>query len=156
MKRFTNGSLRMVDFVLTRAEFRLSLRPDNADLRLTPVGLNLGLVGTQRAASFATRRQGVEHVEAALDSVRGSTHAWRRQGINVSDDGNALSAADLMTRSDLTLEKVISRFAAVFFLLVFFFFAAAFFFLVHALLHSVLADGGQNRGFDSFKGFETC
>jgi tRNA uridine 5-carboxymethylaminomethyl modification enzyme len=89
-----------------RAEFRLSLRPDNADLRLTPVGLKLGLVGTQRAASFATRQQGVEDVEAALDLVRGSTHAWRRQGINVSDDGNVLSAGDLMTRSDLTLDIV--------------------------------------------------
>ena len=49
------GTAEPYRMMSARAEFRLSLRPDNADCRLTPVGLQLGLVGPDRAAAFAGR-----------------------------------------------------------------------------------------------------
>jgi tRNA uridine 5-carboxymethylaminomethyl modification enzyme len=89
-----------------RAEFRLSLRPDNADLRLSEAGVQLGLVGAERAASFAQRRQQVEEAESLLDSVRLSSSAWGRQGLQVAQDGGWISAAQMLTRPGTTLQQL--------------------------------------------------
>ena len=52
----------------SRSEFRLTLRPDNADLRLTPLGLQLGCVGTERAVAFEAHSCAVQ---AALERAKG-------------------------------------------------------------------------------------
>jgi len=71
----------------SRAERRLSLRQDSADLRLTPKGVSLGLVDSARRESFEARRAGVEEFSALLESRR-----IGRSDLGEEGDRNPLAA----------------------------------------------------------------
>ena len=77
----TQGAPEPYRMFTSRAEFRLRLREDNADLRLTPVGRELGLVNDERWAAFEQKRTLVEGEVARLQSARvpsaaGKESAW--------------------------------------------------------------------------------
>ncbi len=77
----TNEPYRMFT---SRAEFRLRLREDNADQRLTPVGRDLGLVGASRWRMFSGKRAALEALHAALERVNlnpGTTLALSLEGV---------------------------------------------------------------------------
>ncbi len=90
----------------SRAEFRLHLRADNADLRLTPKGEQAGCIGAQRRSAFANRLAGLEQGRAALDGLAASPTALRRHGFAVNQDGVARSAWDLLGYPDVDLGKL--------------------------------------------------
>ena len=66
----TKGTLEPYRMFTSRAEFRLTLREDNADLRLTPLGRELGLVDDRRWAAFQAKRVQVERALELLEAVR--------------------------------------------------------------------------------------
>lgn len=70
----TNEPYRMFT---SRAEFRLSLRPDNADLRLTEAGYRIGLVSDARWKRFVEMRDNIERGKNELKSITRSLHKWR-------------------------------------------------------------------------------
>jgi tRNA uridine 5-carboxymethylaminomethyl modification enzyme len=77
----TQGAPEPYRMFTSRAEFRLRLREDNADLRLTPMGRELGLVNDERWAAFEQKRAVVEGEVARLQSARvpsaaGKESAW--------------------------------------------------------------------------------
>lgn len=80
----------------SRAEYRLRLRADNADQRLTPRGLNVGLVGAERAAAFTARRDALADGRARLDAVDATPQELARHGLAVNQDGRRRSAFELL------------------------------------------------------------
>ena len=90
----------------SRAEFRLHLRVDNADQRLTQTGIEIGLVGAERREHFARRMERLNSGRALLQSLAVTPTAARKAGVNVNADGVRRTAFELMSytgteRSDI-------------------------------------------------------
>jgi tRNA uridine 5-carboxymethylaminomethyl modification enzyme len=90
----------------SRAEYRLWLRADNADQRLTPKGLAIGCVGPERAALFHVKQQALVDGQALLDGLKASPSALAKQGIAINQDGVVRSAKDLLAYPDIGWERV--------------------------------------------------
>ena len=99
----TRGVTEPYRMFTSRAEYRLALRTDNADLRLTPVGLALGCVGPARAKSFAQRRQQLDFWRGRLEALVGSPHDFATIIPAINRDGIRRSAFALLARPDVTM-----------------------------------------------------
>ncbi|AYD03103.1 tRNA uridine-5-carboxymethylaminomethyl(34) synthesis enzyme MnmG [Neorhizobium sp. NCHU2750] len=84
----------------SRAEFRLSLRADNADMRLTELGQSLGIVGGARAEKFGRFRQDMEEGRLLLRSLSLTPNEAERHGLKLNKDGQRRSAYELLSYPD--------------------------------------------------------
>ena len=90
----------------SRSEYRLHLRADNADERLTPKGEAAGVVGTLRARAFAEKSAKLTAARRLLGETRISVSSARRHGIAASDDGGRRSAMQYLGYASVTLAKL--------------------------------------------------
>lgn len=92
----TRGVTEPYRMFTSRAEYRLSLRADNADQRLTPLGEDCGIVGAARSEAFARKRARLEQARAILDGLSVTPREAVRAGINVRQDGHRRSGMALL------------------------------------------------------------
>jgi len=90
----------------SRAEYRLLLRADNADQRLTPKGIAAGCVGSIRAEAFAARFAALEQGRALLKGLSASPTLLARAGLEINQDGVIRSAWDLLAYPTLDLARL--------------------------------------------------
>lgn len=91
----------------SRAEYRLWLRADNADQRLTPRGLEIGCVGGERAAMFHVKHRALEEARTLASSLTISPSALVKRGITINLDGVARSALDLLAYPELDWARLV-------------------------------------------------
>lgn len=90
----------------SRAEYRLSLRADNADVRLTPVGLTIGCVGGDRAKRFERYTERLETARQQLRELNVTPSEAEKAGLHLNKDGQRRSAYELLSYPEQSIRSL--------------------------------------------------
>ena len=101
----TNEPYRMFT---SRAEYRLNIRADNADLRLTEKAIKLGLISKEREEKFLARKNAIEQGIELLNSLTITPNELLKYDISIKQDGNRRTAFELLGFPNITMEQLLN------------------------------------------------
>jgi tRNA uridine 5-carboxymethylaminomethyl modification enzyme len=102
----TKGTSEPYRMFTSRAEYRLMLRADNADLRLTEKGMAIGAVGRERTRSFTAKKVALQEARDQISALRETPTRLRNRGFAINQDGVWRSAAEMLGYPGVTLETL--------------------------------------------------
>ena len=102
----TLGTVEPYRMFTSRAEYRLTLRADNADQRLTGLGVQAGCVGQERQAAFTEKMRALDEARQLLRDLKSTPGSLRAQGLPAPRDGVARSAIELLGYPGVSVERL--------------------------------------------------
>ena len=102
----TRGTREPYRMFTSRAEFRLRLRADNADQRLTALGAEFGLVSSERMQVFSAKKTAIDQAHADARAASMSPNEWAKLGFKVNQDGRKRNLIDMLALKDVSLDQL--------------------------------------------------
>lgn len=102
----TRGVTEPYRMFTSRAEFRLSLRADNADQRLTPIAIELGCISSERKEAFEAKMDMLENGRSLMESLVLTPKEANSLGFRVNQDGVKRNSFELLSFPDITVEAL--------------------------------------------------
>jgi tRNA uridine 5-carboxymethylaminomethyl modification enzyme len=102
----TKGVSEPYRMFTSRAEYRLTLRADNADQRLTPIGERAGCVGHARSVAFASKMERLSAARETMRTLHMTPNEAQKHGMAIRQDGVRRTALDLLSLPDVDLEAL--------------------------------------------------
>ncbi len=102
----TKGVAEPYRMFTSRAEYRLSLRSDNADIRLTDKGIKIGLISKNRTELFIEKSKELTDTQEKMDKLNITPTKISKYGINIAKDGITRSASQVLGQKDVNMSKI--------------------------------------------------
>ncbi len=109
----TRGVSEPYRMFTSRAEYRLRLRADNADQRLTPAGMDMGCIGPERCKAFTARSKALEAGRGLLENLSLTPNEATRHGLAINKDGRRRSAFELLSYPGIDITRLAAIWPAI-------------------------------------------